>query len=201
MRLSNGGTVGYGALLLATGADPVRLSIPGAELPHVHVLRTVADGRRILADAKGAKSAVVIGSSFIGMEGAASLKARGLDVHVVSPDAVPFVKALGPVAGGVLHATHRENGVIFHLGRKPASISATEVVLDDGSKIPAQLVVMGVGVRPSLSLAEAAGLKVDRGVVVDAQLRTSDASIWAAAMRSATSTRAATRACASSTGW
>jgi apoptosis-inducing factor 3 len=180
VRLSNGSTVSYGALLLATGADAVRLPIPGADLPHVHVLRTVSDGRQILAGVKDAMSAVVIGSSFIGMEAAASLKARGLDVHVVSPDAIPFVKALGPAAGGVLHAAHVENGVTFHLGRKPASISSADVVLDDGSQIPAQLVVMGVGVRPSLSLAEAAGLKVDRGVVVDAQLRTSDAAIWAA---------------------
>ncbi len=180
VRLSNGDTVTYGALLLATGADAVRLPIPGADLPHVHVLRTVSDGRQILAGVKNAMSAVVIGSSFIGMEAAASLKARGLDVHVVSPDAIPFVKALGPAAGGVLHAAHLENGVTFHLGRKPASISSTDVVLDDGSRIPAQLVVMGVGVRPSLSLAESAGLRVDRGVVVDAQLRTSDADIWAA---------------------
>ena len=172
VRLSNGDTVTYAALLLATGADAVRLPIPGAELPHVHVLRTVSDGRQILAGVKNAMSAVVIGSSFIGMEAAASLKARGLDVHVVSPDAIPFVKALGPAAGGVLHAAHLENGVTFHLGRKPASISSTDVVLDDGSRIPAQLVVMGVGVRPSLSLAESAGLRVDRGVVVDAQLRT-----------------------------
>ena len=180
LKLSGGGSLGYGALLLATGADAIRLPIPGAELPHVQVLRTVGDGRKILAGVSGAKSAVVVGSSFIGMEAAASLKARGLDVHVVSPDVVPFVKSLGPVAGGVLHAAHLKAGVAFHLGRKPASISATEVVLDDGSKIPAQLVVMGVGVRPSLALAEAAGLKVDRGVMVDAQLRTSDANIWAA---------------------
>jgi len=180
VRLTDGGTLSYGALLLATGADAVRLPIAGADLPHVHVLRTVGDARRVLAAAKDAQSAVVIGSSFIGMEAAASLKARGLDVHVVSPDAVPFAKALGPTAGGVLHAAHLENGVVFHLGRKPAAIGSSEVVLDDGSRIPAQVVVMGVGVRPSVSLAEAAGLAVDRGVVVDAQLRTSDAGIWAA---------------------
>ncbi len=180
VRLEDGAMVSYGALLLATGAEPVRLPIPGAELPHVHVLRTVSDGRQILAGVQSATSAVVIGSSFIGMEAAASLKARGLDVHVVSPDAIPFLKALGPAAGGVLHAAHLEHGVRFHLGREPASIGSTSVVLDDGTEIPAQLVVMGVGVRPSLSLAEAAGLQLDRGVVVDTQLRTSDADIWAA---------------------
>ena len=180
VKLSNGSSVSYGALLVATGADAIRLQIPGADLPHVHVLRSVADARQILAGVNDTHRAVVIGSSFIGMEAAASLKARGLDVHVVSPDAVPFVKALGAAAGGVLHAAHLENGVVFHLGRRPASISSTEAVLDDGSKIAAQLVVMGVGVRPSLSLAEAAGLQVDRGLLVDAQLRTSDANIWAA---------------------
>lgn len=180
VRLSDGGVVAYDALLLATGADAFRLPIPGADLPHVHLLRTVADARSVLADAANAASAVVIGSSFIGMEAAASLRARGLEVHVVSPDTVPFSKALGAVAGGVLYAAHQRNGVVFHLGRKPASISADEVILDDGSRIAAPLVVMGVGVRPSVSLAQSAGLGVDRGVLVDDQLRTSDPLIWAA---------------------
>jgi NAD(P)H-nitrite reductase large subunit len=180
VQMEGGATLHYDALLLATGAEAFRLPLPGADLPHVHVLRTVADARRILANAKDARSAVVIGSSFIGMEAAASLKTRGLDVHVVSPDTVPFSKILGPAAGAVLHRAHVRSGVAFHLGRKPAAITEREVVLDDGSKVAAQLVVMGVGVRPSLALAEAAGLKVDRGVVVDDQLRSSDPAIWAA---------------------
>lgn len=180
VRLSTGVTLRYGALLLAPGAEAVRLPIPGAELPHVHVLRTVSDARRIVAGLSSARRAVVVGASFIGMEAAASLRARGLDVQVVAPDAVPFSRSLGPVAGGVLKAVHERAGVKFQLGRRPARISASEVTLDDGTAIPADLVVLGVGVRPSLALAEAAGLAVDRGVTVDAQLRTSDPHIWAA---------------------
>ena len=180
VRLSTGETLSYGALLLASGAEAIRLPIPGAELPHVHVLRTVADARRIVANAASAQKAVVVGASFIGMEAAASLRARGLEVCVVAPDAVPFSKALGPIAGGVLKAAHKRAGVKFKLGRRPASISASGVTLDDGSVVSADLVVLGVGVRPSLGLAEAAGLAIDRGVTVDAQLRTSDEHIWAA---------------------
>ncbi|MFT3839144.1 MAG: FAD-dependent oxidoreductase [Myxococcaceae bacterium] len=180
LSIKGGATMEYGALLLAPGAEAIRLPIPGADLPHVHLLRTVADGRKIVEAAKNAKSAVVLGSSFIGMEAAASLKARGLEVHVVSPDAVPFEKALGPIAGGVLHAAHLGGGVSFHMGTKPASINKTEVVLEGGMRLKADLVVMGVGVRPSLALAEAAGLKTDKGVLVDGQMRTSDAHIWAA---------------------
>lgn len=180
VRLSTGERLAYGALLLAPGAEAVRLAIPGTELPHVHVLRTVGDARRIVANVANARAAVVVGASFIGMEAAASLRTRGLEVHVVAPDAVPFSKALGPVAGGVLKAAHERAGVKFQLGRKPVSISASGVTLDDGTVIPAELVVLGVGVRPSLGLAEAAGLAIDRGVTVDAQLRTSDEHIWAA---------------------
>jgi NADPH-dependent 2,4-dienoyl-CoA reductase/sulfur reductase-like enzyme/nitrite reductase/ring-hydroxylating ferredoxin subunit len=180
VQLAGGDTLSYDALLLAPGTEATRLPIPGADLPHVHVLRTVDDARQIITKARDSVSAVVIGSSFIGMEAAASLKARGIDVHVVSPDTVPFARILGPQAGGVLHRAHVKNGVKFHLGRKPASILQRAVVLDDGSQIVAQLVVMGVGVRPSLSLAEEAGLTVDRGVIVDDQLRTSDPAIWAA---------------------
>ncbi len=180
VKLENGATVAYGALLLATGGDPIRLPIPGADLPHVHLLRTVDDARRVVAQLPNAKSAVVIGSSFIGLEAAASLRARGLEVHVVAPDKVPFENVLGFQAGAIFKALHEKNGVVFHLGRRPAAIGAGAVTLDDGSRVNAQLVVIGVGVRPALSLAESAGVKVSKGVEVDAQLRTSDANIWAA---------------------
>ena len=180
VRLAGGEVVHYEALLLATGAEALRLPIPGADLPHVHVLRTVDDARQIVARAEDANSAVVIGSSFIGMEAAASLKERGLEVHVVSPETAPFSRVLGPKAGAVLQQAHVEHSVQFHLGRTPAAISQNAVELDDGSKIAAQLVVMGVGVRPALALAEQCGLQVDHGVLVDDQLRTSDPCIWAA---------------------
>jgi NADPH-dependent 2,4-dienoyl-CoA reductase/sulfur reductase-like enzyme/nitrite reductase/ring-hydroxylating ferredoxin subunit len=180
VELADGQRLAYGALLLATGASAIRLDIPGAHLPHVHVLRSLPDSRAVIAGAKAAKQAVVLGSSFIGLEVAASLRKRGLEVHVVSPDAVPLARVLGPELGAFIQALHTDKGVHFHLGRRPAAIDAREVTLDDGTKLSAQLVVMGVGVRANTQLAEAAGLKVDRGVVVDAQLRTSAADVLAA---------------------
>jgi len=129
---------------------------------------------------KDKKRVVVIGASFIGLEAAASMRKRGLEVNVVAPETLPLEKVLGPQLGTFLKALHEEKGVAFNLGRKPASITATEVVLDDGTKLPAEVVIMGVGVRPNTALAEAAGLKVDKGVVVDALLRTSAPDVWAA---------------------
>lgn len=179
ITLSGGQTLAYGALVLATGCSPVRLALPGADLPHVHVLRTLGDSRGVIAGAQTAKRAVVIGSSFIGLEVAASLRKRGLEVHVVSPDPVPLARILGAELGAFVRALHEEHGVVFHLGRTQ-SIDASQVTLDDGSQISADLVVMGVGVRPNVALAEAAGLTVRNGVVVDRSLRTSAPDIYAA---------------------
>ena len=170
----------YDALLLATGADPVRLDLPGADAPHVHYLRSLADSRSIIVAAKEAKRAVVIGGSFIGLETAASLRARDLEVHVVAPEAVPLERVMGRELGDFIRALHEEKGVHFHLGRKPARVEADAVVLDDGTRLTADLVVIGVGVRPRLALAEQAGLTLDRGVVVDEYLRTSAAGVYAA---------------------
>src|SRR5262249_41554862 len=168
------------ALLLAPGAPPIRLGRPGATLPHGWTLRTLADSRGIAARAAAGGSAVVIGASFIGLEAAASLRARGMEVAVVAPEARPLERILGPELGDFVRALHEEHGVRFHLGRKPAGISASEVTLDDGSRLAANLVVMGVGVRPRVELAQAAGLKLDRGVVVDEYLRTSIPDVYAA---------------------
>ena len=178
--LADGRTIEYGALLLATGAAPIRLDIPGATLPHVFTLRTLPETRGILSHVHAGRSAVVIGASFIGLEAAASLRARGMDVSVVAPDARPLERVLGPEMGDFVRALHEEHGVKFHLGRKPAAITARDVTLDDGAKLPAELVVMGVGVRPLTALAESAGLKIDKGVVVDEFLRTSAADVYAA---------------------
>jgi NADPH-dependent 2,4-dienoyl-CoA reductase/sulfur reductase-like enzyme/nitrite reductase/ring-hydroxylating ferredoxin subunit len=180
VTLTDGHVHNYGALLLATGAEPIRLAIPGADLPHVHLLRSLADSRALIAAAKGAKRAVVIGASFIGLEAAAALRARGVAVTVVAPEELPLGRILGPELGGFLRSLHEEHGVSFRLGRKPASITPSEVRLDDGSAEPADLVVMGVGVRPRLELAESAGLAIDKGVVVDEFLQTSAPGVFAA---------------------
>jgi NADPH-dependent 2,4-dienoyl-CoA reductase/sulfur reductase-like enzyme/nitrite reductase/ring-hydroxylating ferredoxin subunit len=180
--LSNGSSKSYGALLLATGSDPVKLPLPGAEKPHVHTLRSLADSRAIIAaaTARAAARAGVIGASFIGLEAAASLRARGLTVHVVAPGARPLERVLGPELGEFIRGLHEQHGVRFHLGRKPVAFEDGAVVLDNGSRLPADLTVVGVGVTPCTELAEKSGLKVDRGVLVDAYLETSAPGVYAA---------------------
>jgi apoptosis-inducing factor 3 len=180
VTLEDGRRLDYGALLLATGAEAIRLPTPGADQAHVHTLRTLADSRSIIAAAEKAKSVVVIGASFIGLEVAASLRTRELEVHVVAPEQVPMAKVLGPELGGMVLALHKEKGVRFHLGQTVASIAADAVTLSNGETLKADLVVMGVGVRPALTLAEQAGLKLDRGVLVDSRLRTSAPDVFAA---------------------
>src|SRR5438046_5309127 len=178
--IADGGAVPYDRLLLSTGAEPVRLPIPGADQPHVHTLRSVADSRAIIARAKGAKRAVVIGASFIGLEAAASLRARDIEVHVVGLEQRPMEKVLGPAMGDFVRALHEEHGVIFHLGDTVTVIDGKRAILKSGGAIEADIVVVGVGVRPRLALAEKAGLAIDRGVTVNAYLETSAAGIYAA---------------------
>jgi NADPH-dependent 2,4-dienoyl-CoA reductase/sulfur reductase-like enzyme len=180
VELDDGSRLRYGALLLAPGAEPKRLSIKGADLRHVHYLRSFDDSRRIIAALDGAKTAVIIGAGFIGLEVAASLRHRGIDVAVVQPEQIPLVRALGENLGRFLVGLHEEHGVVFHLGRTVTEIGATEVTFDNGTVLPADLVVVGIGVTPRVELAEQAGLEVDDGIMVDSRLRTANPYIWAA---------------------
>ena len=180
VQLADGSHLGYGALLLATGADPIHLPIPGADLPHVHYLRTAADSQALVDAASKAKHAVVIGASFIGLEVASSLRARNVEVQVVGRETVLMEKVLGPQMGAFIRKLHEEHDVTFHLGTSASRIDAQGVTLESGEQLAADLVVIGIGVRPQLALAEQAGLTLDRGVVVNEYLETSVPGIFAA---------------------
>ena len=177
---ASGDKVAYDRLLLATGAEPVRLPIPGADQAHVHTLRSLADCRAIIDTAKGARRALVIGASFIGLEVAAALRARKIKVHVVAPDKRLMERVLGPEMGNFVRALHEEHGVVFHLEDTVVAIEGQRATLKSGVVLEAGLVVVGIGVRPRLALAEQAGLTIDRGVLVNAFLETSIAGIYAA---------------------
>lgn len=180
VALRSGKVLDYGALVLATGAEARPLSVPGGELPHVFSLRTLADTDAILERAKTAKRVVVCGASFIGLEVAASLRIRGLPVTVVAPEAIPLAVVLGEDIGTYLQTLHESKGVVFRLGTRPVSIGSDSIELADGTVLPADLVVFGVGVAPRVELAREGGLSVAEGVVVDEWLCTSNPDIYAA---------------------
>jgi len=176
----NGKALEFGALLIATGAEPVRLAIPGAADSQLHYLRTFADSQAIVAKALSAMRVVVIGASFIGLEVAASLRARGIEIHVVGPDAVPLERILGREVGSAVRELHEAHGVVFHLGKTVQRLDGNRVTLSDATQLEGDFVVLGVGVRPAIALAEQAGLTIDRGIAVDEYLETSAAGIFAA---------------------
>lgn len=180
ITLSDGRTLEYGALLIATGAEPRRLAIPGADAPHVYTVRTLADSRALIAKAADARHAVIVGAGFIGLEVASALRARNVDVTVVSPDARPLEKILGRELGDFVRKLHEDHGVRFRLGARPASIGDAAVTLQSGEALPADLVVAGIGVEPAMELAVRAGLAVDRGILVDEFLQTSAPGVFAA---------------------
>ncbi|HKC94934.1 MAG TPA: FAD-dependent oxidoreductase [Nitrospira sp.] len=180
IRLDNGKAYEFGALLLATGADPVKLPVPGASDSQLYYLRSFADSRTLVQKAAFAKQVVLVGASFIALEVAASLRERGMVVHIVAPDKQPLEHVMGPEVGRFIRGLHEAHGVVFHLGETVSRVDGRTVTLSGGGTVDADFLVLGVGVRPSLALAEQAGLKVDRGVVVDAYLQTSVPGIFAA---------------------
>ncbi|MBH0111369.1 FAD-dependent oxidoreductase [Novosphingobium sp. YJ-S2-02] len=182
LRFEDGSSLDYGTLVLATGAEPVAPDFLGRDDPRVHTLRTLADADALLAQAHEGKRATVLGASFIGLEVAASLVQRGLKVDVVAQGEVPLAPVLGERAGRHIQSLHEAHGVTFHMGRSLTSFEDEAVWLDDGTRLPADLLVLGTGVRPRLELARDAGLALaedDDGIAVDGNLRTSAPAIYA----------------------
>jgi 3-phenylpropionate/trans-cinnamate dioxygenase ferredoxin reductase subunit len=185
VELDGGERLPYRAVLLATGAEPRRLRVPGAESEGVLTLRSAADSDRLKAElAPGDRRVVVVGAGWIGLEVAAAARSYGNEVSVVEPQPTPLRAVLGDEIGGVFADLHRSHGVDLRLSTGVRELRGDgrvrAVVTDDGTEIPADLVVVGVGVAPRTQLAEAAGLAVDNGVVVDSALRASAPDVFAA---------------------
>jgi len=180
VHLDGGEAITFETLLLATGADPVRLTIPGADSPSVLYLRSFADSNAIIEKTKDSKHAVVIGGSFIGLEVSASLRARGIAVDVVAPENVPLERVLGTEVGRFIQRLHEEHGVVFHLGQTVTAIKNRQLTLSGGQTLEADFIVVGIGVRPAVGLAEQAGLTLDRGISVNEYLETSAPGVFAA---------------------
>jgi apoptosis-inducing factor 3 len=173
VQITSGDRIPYDALLIATGAEPRTLPLPGFDLPNVFTLRSLSDARAVIAASTGAKSVALVGAGFIGMEAAAALRARGLDVHVVAPEAIPMERVLGRELGEFITRLHREHGVVFHLQAAAKSFDGKALALGDGTLVPADVLIVGAGVSPRTALAAAAGMDVEDGILVDAYLQTS----------------------------
>ena len=184
VTLADGSRIGYAKLLLATGSSPRRLPVPGADLDGVHYLRRVADSDRIKETFAAASRVAVIGAGWIGLETTAAARAAGVEVTVLEAAELPLLRVLGREVAEVFAGLHREHGVDLRFGVQVAEITGSDgradgVRLADGSHIPAEAVIVGVGITPNSQLAEAAGLEVRNGIVTDAGLRSSDPDIYA----------------------
>ncbi|MBW4572139.1 MAG: FAD-dependent oxidoreductase [Tolypothrix carrinoi HA7290-LM1] len=179
ITFEDGETLSYDALLLATGGKPKQLEVEGADLENVFTLRSFADSDRILASAQQAKQAVVIGSSFIGMETASGLTQKNVKVTVISPDSLPFKKILGEEIGHLFQQVHEENGVSFQFGRKVTKLIGNSkveaVILDNNQRLEADIVVVGIGVQPATQILSGVDLHPkDKSIPVDEYLRAAD---------------------------
>jgi 3-phenylpropionate/trans-cinnamate dioxygenase ferredoxin reductase component len=183
--LADGSRVGYAKLLVTTGSSPRHLPVPGADLPGVLYLRRVADSEQLKTTFQTASRVAVIGAGWIGLEATSAARAAGVEVTVLEAADLPLLRVLGPEVAQVFAGLHREHGVDLRFGVKVAEITSSDgrahgVLLGDGTHVPAEAVIVGVGITPNTQLAEAAGLQVSNGIVVDSQLRSSDPDIFAA---------------------
>jgi NADPH-dependent 2,4-dienoyl-CoA reductase/sulfur reductase-like enzyme len=173
--LANGDTLDFGTALICTGAKPEKPSIPGADLAGVHVLRSSADATGIVADLRPGAQAVILGTSFIGLEAASALRGRNIDVAVVGPDSVPFARQFGEDIGRAVRALHEANGVAFHTGTRAASLQGethvASVVLENGETLPADIVLIAIGVKPVTGFVDGIERERDGGLKTDAAMR------------------------------
>jgi 3-phenylpropionate/trans-cinnamate dioxygenase ferredoxin reductase component len=182
---ATGVQLGYDKLLLTTGSTPRRLNVPGSDLDGVHYLRSVEDSERIKAGFAEANRVAIIGAGWIGLETTAAARNAGLDVTLLEHAELPLLRVLGPEAAPIFADLHRDHGVDLRCQVAVAELTGsngavTGVMLSDGSRIDADMVLVGVGITPNTQLAAEAGLDVDNGIIVDQHLRTSDVNIFAA---------------------
>lgn len=180
VQLSDGESVGWTKLLLTTGSSPRRLNVPGADGESVRYLRTVEESEQLKEDFKPGARIVIVGAGWIGLETAAAARIAGAEVTVLEVAELPLLRVLGPEVARIFADLHRDHGVVLRFGVQVAEIRADGVLLGDSTLVPADTVVIGVGVTPNTELAAAAGLEVDNGIRADEHLRTSHPDIFAA---------------------
>lgn len=180
LTLERGETVHYDKCLIATGGTPFKPKIEGIDLPHVHVLRSFADCRSLISGLNGAKKVVIVGAGFIGLEAAAALKARQLDVTIVAPGRFPLEHVVGAEVGDFLKSLHESNGVRFRLGQSVGKIERGRVVLTDETTEAADIVLVATGIRLSADFVQSSGIRFENGILVNEFLETSASDVFAA---------------------